>query len=224
MIITTWNCNLKLKSKYEFIESLDSDILIIQECEKFKQDYFPSTQYFWTGRDENKGLGVLIKKDTANVSKLHNPNFIHFLPIETDNLNIMGVWAFNHRAVKYGDNANGRTLDAIKYYDIWLNDSQKSIFAGDFNNSIIWDKTSNPSFSNINNELNRLGYESSYHKQTQDIFGKEKETTFYHTKKEDKKYHIDYIYIKDMNIKSLHIGSYDKWIEHSDHCPVSIEV
>ena len=224
MIITTWNCNLKLKSKYEYIESLDSDIVIIQECEKLKQDYFLNTQYFWTGRDENKGLGVLVKKDTAKISKLHNPNFIHFLPIETDNLNIMGVWAFNHRAVKYGDNANGRTLDAINYYDIWLKDSQKSIFAGDFNNSIIWDKTSNPRFSNINNELNRLGYESSYHKQTQDIFGKEKETTFYHTKKEDKKYHIDYIYIKGMNIKSLDIGLYDNWIKHSDHCPVSIEV
>ena len=224
MIITTWNCNLKLKSKYEYIESLDSDILIIQECEKLKQDYFPNTQYFWTGRDENKGLGVLVKKDSANVSKLHNTNFIHFLPIETDSLNIMCVWAFNHMAVKYGDNANGRTLDAINYYDFWLNDSQKSIFAGDFNNSIIWDKTSNPSFSNINNELNRLGYESSYHKQTQDQFGKEEETTFYHTKKEDKKYHIDYIYIKNMNINSLSIGSYDKWIEHSDHCPVSIEV
>ena len=224
MIITTWNCNLKLKSKYEYIESLDSDILIIQECEKLKQDYFSNNQYFWTGRDENKGLGVLVKKDTANVSKLHNSNFIHFLPIETDSLNIMGVWAFNHRAVKYGDNANGRTLDAINYYDVWLKDSQKSIFAGDFNNSIIWDKKSNPSFSNINNKLSLLGYESSYHKQTRYQFGKEKETTFYHTKKEDKKYHIDYIYIKDMNIKSLNIGSYDKWIEHSDHCPVSIEV
>ena len=224
MIITTWNCNLKLKSKYEFIESLDSDILIIQECEKLKQDYFSNNQYFWTGRDENKGLGVLVKKDTANVSKLHNSNFIHFLPIETDSLNIMGVWAFNHRAVKYGDNANGRTLDAINYYDVWLKDSQKSIFAGDFNNSIIWDKKSNPSFSNINNKLSLLGYESSYHKQTRYQFGKEKETTFYHTKKEDKKYHIDYIYIKNMNIKSLNIGSYDKWIEHSDHCPVSIEV
>ena len=224
MIITTWNCNLKLKSKYEHIEALGSDILIIQECEKLKQDYFSNNQYFWTGRDENKGLGVLVKKDTANVSKLHNSNFIHFLPIETDSLNIMGVWAFNHRAVKYGDNANGRTLDAINYYDVWLKDSQKSIFAGDFNNSIIWDKKSNPSFSNINNKLSLLGYESSYHKQTRYQFGKEKETTFYHTKKEDKKYHIDYIYIKNMNIKSLSIGSYDKWIEHSDHCPVSIEV
>lgn len=224
MIITTWNCNLKLKSKYEYIESLDSDILIIQECEKLKQDYFPNTQYFWTGRDENKGLGVLVKKDTAKISKLHNQNFIHFLPIEIDGLNVMGVWAFNHRAVKYGEDANGRTLEAINYYNAWLKDSQKSIFAGDFNNSIIWDKTSNPDFHNINNKLNLLGYESSYHKKTQDIFGKEKETTFYHTKKEDKKYHIDYIYTKEMNIKSLDIGLYDNWIKHSDHCPVSIEV
>ncbi len=72
--------------------------------------------------------------------------------------------------------------------------------------------------------MNFLGYESSYHKKTQDIFGKEKETTFYHTKKEDKKYHIDYIYTKEMNIKSLDIGLYDNWIKHSDHYPVSIEV
>ena len=136
----------------------------------------------------------------------------------------MGVWAFNHRAVKYGEDANGRTMEAINHYNAWLKDSQKSIFSGDFNNSIIWDKTSNPDFNNINNKLNLLGYESSYHKKTQDIFGKEKETTFYHTKKEDKKYHIDYIYIKGMNIKSLDIGLYDNWIKHSDHCPVSIEV
>ena len=57
MIITTWNCNLKLKSKYEYIESLDSDILIIQECEKLKQDYFPSTQYFGLAKMKIKVLG-----------------------------------------------------------------------------------------------------------------------------------------------------------------------
>ena len=224
MIITTWNCNLGLQNKYDYIESLKSDILIIQECEKLKQNYFPNMQYFWTGRDEKKGLGVLVNKDIARISNLHNQDLIYFLPIETDDLHIMGIWAFNHRAKKYGDHADGRTLEAINYYSDWLQESHKSIFAGDFNNSIIWDKTSNPDFNNINHQLNLLGYESSYHKKTQEIFGKEKETTFYHTKKEDKKYHIDYIYIKDMNVKSLDIGLYDNWIKHSDHCPVSIEV
>ena len=79
------------QNKYDYIESVKSDILIIQECEKLKQDCFPNAQYFWTGRDENKGLGVLVKKDTANISKLHNQNFIHFLPIETDDLNIREI-------------------------------------------------------------------------------------------------------------------------------------
>ena len=59
MIITTWNCNLKIQKKYEYIESLNSDITIIQECEKLKQDYFPGVQYFWAGMDEKKGLGII---------------------------------------------------------------------------------------------------------------------------------------------------------------------
>ena len=54
MNITTWNCNLNLQTKYEYIESLNSDIAIIQECEKLKQDYFPNGQYFWTGMDEKR--------------------------------------------------------------------------------------------------------------------------------------------------------------------------
>ena len=34
----------------------------------------------------------------------------------------------------------------------------------------------------------------------------------------------DYIYIKDMNVKSINIGFYDDWIKYSDHCPVTIKV
>ena len=56
MIITTWNCNLNLQKKYEHIESLNSDITIIQECEKLKKDYFSGAQYFWTGMDKKKVL------------------------------------------------------------------------------------------------------------------------------------------------------------------------
>ena len=54
--------------------------------------------------DEKKGLGVIIKKDrNAKVSSFHNKNLIHFLPIIADEINILGVWAFNHRAKKYGE-------------------------------------------------------------------------------------------------------------------------
>jgi exonuclease III len=224
MIITTWNCNLKLQKKYEHIESLNSDITIIQECEKLKQDYFPDVQYFWTGIDEKKGLGVIVKKDSAQVSSLHNKNLIHFLPIIADEINILGVWAFNHRAKKYGEHVDGKTLEAIKYYYDWLQETPKSIVAGDFNNSIIWDKLSNKDFYNINEKLELIGLSSSYHKVTSDDYGEEKQGTFYHTKNIQKQYHIDYIYTCGMDVKSVNIGVYEDWVQYSDHCPITVEV
>ena len=224
MIITTWNCNLKLQKKYEYIESLNSDITIIQECEKLKQDYFPGAQYFWTGIDEKKGLGVIVKKDSAKVSSFYNKNLIHFLPICTDEMNLLGVWAFNHRAKKYGEHADGKTLEAIKYYYEWLQETPKSIVAGDFNNSIIWDKQSNKDFYNVNEKLESIGLSSAYHKLTSDDYGEEKRGTFYHTKNIQKQYHIDYIYTCGMDLKSVNVGKPEDWVQYSDHCPITVEV
>ena len=171
-----------------------------------------------------KGLGVIIKKDSAQVSSLHNKNLIHFLPIIADEINILGVWAFNHRAKKYGEHVDGKTLEAIKYYYEWLQEKPKSIVAGDFNNSIIWDKPSNKDFYNINEKLESIGLSSSYHKVTSDDYGEEKQKTFYHTKNIQKQYHIDYIYTCGMDLKSVNVGTFEDWITFSDHCPVTVEV
>ena len=144
MKIVSWNCNLNFAKKYQYIENHDADVIIIQECENLKEDYFPDRKFFWTGRIENKGLGILIKDSSARLSSRFNKNLINFLPIETNSLKILGVWAYNHRAAKFGDNVSGNTIDAIGYYEEWIAmDSYPSIFAGDLNNSIIWDKANN---------------------------------------------------------------------------------
>ena len=226
MKIMTWNCNLNLAKKYQHIESFDADILIIQECEKLKENYFSGRKFFWTGRIENKGLGVLIKTDSASIDSSVDHNLINFLPIQSDDLRILGVWAYNHRAIKFGTEVSGNTIDAIKYYRDWLvKGSNKCIFGGDLNNSIIWDKRNNDNnFQNINSSLNDLGFESAYHLLSGEKFGHESEATFYHTKKESKKYHIDYLYTKSLDIKSVNIGKFHDWIKLSDHCPMTIEV
>ena len=224
MIVTSWNCNLKLKSKYEYIESLESDILIIQECEKLAHDYFPNFQFFWIGQNENKGLGVLVKDKSSKISECHNSNYVYFLPIETDQMNILAVWAYNHRAIKYGAQFDGSTLNAIEYYKDWLSSKDIGIVAGDFNNSIIWDKKNNEYFTDTNKKLNSLQFNSSYHEYTQDKFGEESDATFYHTKNRNKTYHIDYIFTKNTNIQSCIVGNYDNWIKYSDHCPISIKI
>ena len=123
---------------------MDADICIIQECEKLKEDYFPNAKFFWTGRIENKGLGVLIKNESAFLDPIYNPNLINFIPIRSDNIKILGVWAYNHRAKKFGDDVSGETIQAIKFYKKWLaNNDLPCVFGGDFNNSVIWDKPNN---------------------------------------------------------------------------------
>ena len=91
MKVITWNCNLKFKEKFELIDSYNPDICFIQECEKLKSDFFPNYKYFWTGRNENKGLGVLTRKNDFFVDESHNKDLINFLPIKSDNFSL----AFN---------------------------------------------------------------------------------------------------------------------------------
>jgi exonuclease III len=226
MKIISWNCNLNFAKKYEHVESLDADVLIIQECENLKEDYFSGRKFFWTGRIQNKGLGILIRGGSASIHPSNNKNLINFLPIQSDDLKIIGVWAYNHRAVKFGNEVSGNTSDAIEYYKNWLSVGAKQcLFGGDFNNSIIWDKPNNDNnFQNINAKLNDLGFVSAYHSISGDSFGHENEATFFHTKNESKKYHIDYLYTKSLDTKSITIGKYKDWIKLSDHSPVMIEV
>ena len=71
MKIITWNCNLKFKQKFELISSYDPDICFVQECENLNSDFFPGYKYFWTGRNENKGLGILTKGDDFIICLLY---------------------------------------------------------------------------------------------------------------------------------------------------------
>ena len=226
MKVITWNCNLKFKEKFELVGSYDPDICFIQECEKLSPNFFPNYKYFWTGRNEKKGLGVLTKKNDFFLDEFHNKNLINFLPIKSDNIKLLGVWSFNHRASKFGSGVSGNTIDAINFYEDWFGKkNEKCIVAGDFNNSLIWDKNGNANnFKNINDHLKDLGFVSSYHELKRETFGKESSATFFHTKKESKKYHIDYIYSKDLNPVELEVGSYSEWISYSDHSPLIVEV
>ena len=144
----------------------------------------------------------------------HNPNLINFLPIRSDNLKILGVWAYNHRAKKFGDNVSGETIQAIKFYKMVGRWRVAMRIWGDFNNSVIWDKPNNKNnFQNINTHLEGLGFASAYHTNTDDDFGCEESATFFHTKQGSKKYHIDYLYLKSLEFNSVELGNYDEWIK-----------
>ena len=123
-------------------------------------------------------------KDSA-IDNSYDPNLINFLPISTPDINILAVWAYNHRAKRFGDGFNGNTIDALDHYSEFLmQDKKLSLVVGDFNNSIIWDKGSNKNnFYQINAKLKSLGFLSNYHELENMKFGKESAATFFHTKK-----------------------------------------
>ena len=227
MKITSWNCCLKLGAKAEAIHSLRSDVAVIQECEQLSQDHFEGQTFHWVGHNTRKGLGIIAHEGAAKRDKSFNSCLDYFLPLNFDcGLKVLGVWSFTHRAkARFGDGHKGHVSDAINHYYDWLCDSDRSIVCGDFNNSVIWDKGDKESnFSNTNERLQKLGFESVFHKLTHQAFGEESIATFYHTKQQQKPYHIDYLFVKGGNPISHNIGAFEDWIRFSDHMPITAEI
>ena len=126
---------------------------------------------------------------------------------------------------KFGDNVSGETTRAIDYYKRWLSDTDlPCVFGGDFNNSLIWDRTNKGNnFLDINTQLESLGFVSAYQKNTDEGFGAEDTATFFQTKAKSKKYHIDYLYVRSLKVSSVGVGNYEDWIKLSDHVPIVVE-
>mgnify|MGYP006107333909 CR=1 FL=1 len=226
MKIISWNCCLKLSKKFDAIESLNPDILIIQECEELPLDFFPNAEYHWIGHNQNKGVGVVLFNNSAEVDESFNNKLDYFLPLNLDNgIKLLATWSFTHRAAgRFGEGHIGHVSEAVKHYKNWLKESERGIICGDFNNSVIWDKSNKESnFRETNESLNALGYQSAYHKLNNENFGEEKQSTLYHTKNKNKTYHIDYVFLKGIEPKSVAVGSYEDWITLSDHVPVTVE-
>ena len=223
MRIITWNCNLNFKAKFDVIAALKPNILVIQECEQLPKDYFPNAEYLWVGRNEKKGLGVLLFHGAGSISPEYNEKFIEFLPINSDFGQFLGVWAFNHRTKKYGEDVRGHILHALEEYEPFLSNTKTVGVVGDFNNSVVWDKPkSELSFRRTIEKFETFGLYSAYHKKNAEQFGNETKATLYHTKNSAKPYHIDYMFTR--NSVSVEVGTYDDWIEFSDHMPLTVNL
>lgn len=221
----TWNCNLKFAAKQNLVKDFNADILIIQECEELPSDFMSGYKLFWIGNNKKKGLAVIVRGRSAFIEKSFNKDFIYFLPVHSEYGLILGVWSFNHRAMKFGLTSNGYIADTLTYYDEVIATNAQSIISGDFNNNPKWDHLTvyKNNFQYIGGELKRRGFESSYHTITGEFYGDESSHTFFHQRNAEKKFHIDYIFSKGLVQKRCEVGSYDVWRVHSDHVPVIAE-
>jgi exodeoxyribonuclease-3 len=234
MKLILWNCQGAFRNKAEIILRLKPDILVIQECENpekliFNNSTIKPNDFLWFGDNQHKGLGIFSFSDFKfEILEQHNPEFKIVVPIKVTNHNnsfvLFAIWANNA-----GDK-NNRYIEqvwkAINYYDEILN-TETTILAGDFNSNKIWDRKHRiGNHSTVVDKLESKSIFSIYHKHYNEEQGKESKPTFYLQRNKDKPYHIDYCFASENlmeKFKDIEIGTYENWIEYSDHSPVIVK-
>jgi exonuclease III len=213
---------MNFKRDFPAVLKSDADVLIIQECERVPLDYYPGFDFHWVGENTQKGLGILTKGGSEFPQKMYNSSFIYFLPVVYEETLILGVWAFNGRAKKFGEDASGYFLEVLEYYGEWIKSFKQVIVGGDFNNGPRWDVVGHPNnFADINVVLNNLGLKSAYHSYSSDEYGQESRHTHFHQRNPDKPFHIDYIYSNFKKVDSVEVGKFIEWSHLSDHVPLT---
>jgi hypothetical protein len=233
--LVIWNCAQGLQKKYTLLQDLKPDIAIVPECADQatllkKAPDFAFGNMLWTGLNKNKGLGVFSFGETKieSVAIKDNQGYL-FLPVKvigTINLNLLAVWAFNHRN-PLPESSSVTTAHVITKYQNFLGAST-SIVAGDFNHNPIWDdQIPRHKFRDTLKVLRELEMTSAYHDSTKEEFGKETAATFYWQRKLHQPYHIDYAFLSknfQTSNQEFKIGSPDKYLSQSDHMPICLDI
>ena len=248
MKLVTWNCNGALRKKLAEADSLNADVLIVQECEDPSQSTRAYQEwagdYIWVGTNKNKGIGIFPKLDnyvekldwkgTFKIDGLQTPSpstswftedLLIFLPFRLNgNYNVLACWTKGS-----DDKIFGYIGQFWKYLQIHRQDLNhpNTIIAGDFNSNAKWDKPDRWwSHSDIIKELYQINIESLYHYKTGEPQGQESEPTFYLQKNTSKPYHIDYVFMSNQLLakSSIELGKLNEWLPVSDHMPLCVEI
>lgn len=234
MKLIAWNCQGAFRKKVGEILKARPDLLVISECEHIDKLVFAKEKerpksVVWMGDNTHKGLGVFSYSNfKLEVHAAYNPAFKIVIPIlVTDgsiDFTLLAIWANNR------DDPDGQYVEqiwkAIHYYNDLL-ESQNVILAGDFNSNTIWDRPRRVgNHSAVVSRLAGKNIHSIYHKHFVQEQGKEKHATFYLHRDQSKPYHLDYCFASDElcnKVKKMEVGTYRKWIKHSDHTPLIVE-
>ncbi len=234
MKITTWNCNGALRKKFEALCELESDIYVIQECENPAEaehaDYHEwSTNHLWTGENKNKGIGIFaapsIELEPLNWSNAYKDHYVkYFLPCRVNkNFNLLNTWAHRNNSPNFG-----YIGQFWKYLQTNKENFKNIMITGDLNSNAVWDQWDRWwNHSDVVKELEELKICSLYHQFFDEQQGKETQPTFYLQRKMEKPYHIDYAFASDTlseQLNSVSVGNVSKWLEISDHLPLTIEI
>lgn len=115
--------------------------------------------------------------------------------------------------------------DLDRYAD-WIRE-EDCVIAGDFNSTPTVERTKKaPRHLDLVRRLrDEFGLVSAYHKFHGVPHGEEADATYYHQKRLDWPFHLDYCFVPESwRVENVRVGTFADWIPYSDHCPVIVDV
>ena len=230
MRLISWNCKGAFHKKLACAVDLSPDILVVPECEKLAalpQSIQASAirSYQWFGSNPRKGLAVLSFGDyVVDVHPSYLPDHKWIVPLSVSgpaNFVLFAVWTLplGHQGGRYV-----RPLfEALESYGP-LFERSEVIWAGDFNSSFVFDTPRRRyKFRDFVAQLANRGLHSLYHRQRGCGHGEEPEETFFLYHRQDKGYHIDFVFASSgfhSRPIDVSVGTHADWSKRSDHAPL----
>jgi hypothetical protein len=136
---------------------------------------------------------------------------------------LFAVWSQNTKKQYYS--YIGQIYLALQYYESLLR--EPCMIVGDWNSNQIFDSIKRiGTHTEVVELLKEIGIESAYHYYFNEEQGKETRPTHYFRKDQSSPFHIDYLFASDSllnRLSHIEVGSYERWIKHSDHTQISAE-
>lgn len=220
MRLVSWNCcGKELDTRLQQLAPLQADIVCLQECrgERSSVGSVVSSQ-----RSSHKGIAVWVSDKYAIVqstTRLSVPHHVRATVTKYGSFNVIGVWT--HKEPTYPSCLKA-VLDA--YSDIH---QTPTVIMGDFNSHPQFDKSNRGyTHNDLVADLNKLSLVSAYHHFHRCQPGAESHPTYFHQRKQNQPFHIDYCFIPKAwahNIESVTIPGFDEF-SSSDHRPLIIDL
>ncbi|GIX59450.1 hypothetical protein BK744_09510 [Bacillus thuringiensis serovar zhaodongensis] len=232
MKIVAWNAGMAFRKKIDKILPLKADILVISECEqpekwgqidKERGIY----KFLWEGDNPNKGIGIITfdKRYKIEIHPDYDKSFRYIVPIKVSAGNqefiMFAVWS-QKGETRYSSYI-GQIYLALEKYASLL--KEPCIIVGDWNSCKQYDRIKRvKTHSEVVEFLEGFGIKSAYHHLSEEEQGDESRATHYFRKEKARPFHIDCLFTSKIflnELESIEIGSYEEWIQFSDHMPIS---
>ena len=220
MRIVSWNCcGKEIDIRLQHLAPLKADLVCLQEC---RGDRSSVGRVVSSQRSPNKGLALWVRDEyfiAKSTTSLSVPHHIRATVTKYGSFNVIGVWT--HKEPTYS-----KCLKAIldAYSDI---QQTPTVIMGDFNSHPRFDR-SNRSYthSDLVADLNKVGLVSAYHHFHSCQPGDEIHPTYFHQRKQNQPFHIDYCFVPEAwahNVRSVTIPGFDEF-STSDHRPLVVDL